>query len=91
MSLKSELEKLQNNSEKLKKYDKFFDVLLKDEFCLTRKEIHTQINGGKIPLRELTLAEYFDLKNDTDWGAFLEIICSEKILDYYRKMMASRG
>lgn len=91
MSLKSELEKLQKDSDKLKKYDRFFDALLRDEFGLTKKEIHKRLNGGQIPLKELTIAEYFGLKNDDDWHEFLDIICSEKILDFYHKMMASRG
>ena len=91
MSLKSELEKIQKEGDRLKKYDKYFDSLLRDEFGLTKKELHKKIDNTTIPLREMQIGDYFDLGSDDEWDAFLNIICSQKIKEYYHKMMASRG
>ena len=96
-NLTDQIAAIQAENNKLKDFQKLLDKAMKIDLGLGRSEVlkmvttQTKKTSNSISDFEKKLRNYFDLKTSHEIEDFLDIICSDAVLDFYRKNLEKSG
>ena len=80
------VKELQQENERLKGLEKLFDKAVKQRLGKSLSELENDLKKGpKMSKFEAEISKYFGLKTEADKERFIGIICSEVIMNHYKK------
>lgn len=85
-SLAEQIEEIEVSKEKLKDYEKLFDKACLINFNCNAKNLKKILikNEETFSNFESKICNFFSLNNEKEMDLFLQIMCTESVLNYYR-------